>query len=126
MSNEKILIVDDEGTSRTLLTTTLQKAGYQVFETTDGEEAFHVTKAVRPDLIISDIVMPEMDGNKLIRRVRNSEFGKNILFIVLTSHTQMQDYFEMMDVDDFITKPFDPEDLISRVERVLEKAREGE
>jgi len=125
MVKEKILIVDDEGTSRALLTATLEKAGYQVFQTTDGEEAFQVANAVRPDLIISDVVMPEMDGNKLIKRVRQSEFGKKILFMVLTSHTQMQDYFEMMpDVLDFITKPFDGEDLISRIERVFAKARE--
>lgn len=126
MAKEKILIVEDEGTSRALLTTALEKAGYQVFQSTDGEEAYQVAKAVRPDLIISDIVMPEMDGNQLIKRVRESEFGKKILFIVLTSHTKMQDYFEMMDVQDFITKPFDPQDLISRVERVFEKASEEE
>ena len=91
----KILIVEDEGTSRTLLATVLEKAGYQVFQTTDGEEGYQVAKAVRPDLIISDIVMPEMDGNQLIRRIRKSEFGKKILFVVLTSRSQMQDYFEI-------------------------------
>ena len=126
MVKEKILIVEDEGTSRTLLTVELEKAGYQVFQSTDGEEAYQVAQGVRPDLIISDIVMPEMDGNQLIKRVRESEFGKKILFIVLTARSQMQDYFEMMDVHDFITKPFDPQDLISRVERVFAKAREKE
>jgi DNA-binding response OmpR family regulator len=126
MAKEKILIVEDEGTSRALLATVLEKAGYQVFQTTDGEEGCQVAKAVRPDLIISDIVMPEMDGNQLIRRIRKSEFGKKILFVVLTSRSQMQDYFEMMDVQDFITKPFDPKDLISRIERVFEKASEEE
>ena len=126
MVKEKILIVEDEGTSRTLLTIELEKAGYHVFQTKDGEEAYQVAQGVRPDLIISDIVMPEMDGNQLIKRVRESEFGKKILFIVLTSHGQMQDYFEMMDVHDFITKPFDSQDLISRVERVFAKAKENE
>ena len=126
MAKEKILIVEDEGTSRALLAVELEKAGYQVFQATDGEEAYNVAKAVKPDLIISDIVMPEMDGNQLIKRVRESEFGKKILFIVLTSRSQMQDYFEMMDVQDFITKPFDAEDLISRIERVFDKAREDE
>ncbi|MCK5259758.1 MAG: response regulator [Candidatus Omnitrophica bacterium] len=126
MIKEKILIVEDESTTRALLVAELEKVGYQMFHSKDGEEAFQVIKAVRPDLIISDIVMPEMDGNQLIKRVRESEFGKKILFIVLTSHTKMQDYFEMMDVQDFITKPFDPQDLISRVERVFEKASEEE
>lgn len=124
MEKEKILIVEDEGTSRVLLANELEKAGYQVFQTTDGEEAYQVAKAVKPDLIISDIVMPEMDGNMLIKRIRKSEFGKKIPFIVLTSHTNMQDYFEMMDVKDFITKPFDPKNLIARIERVFEQAKE--
>ena len=123
---EKILIVEDESTSRTLLTVELERAGYQVFQAKDGEAAYNVAKAVRPDLIISDIVMPEMDGNQLVKQVRESEFGKKILFIMLTSHGQMQDYFEMIDVNDFITKPFDPKDLICRVERVFAKAKENE
>ncbi len=126
MIKEKILIVEDESTTRALLVAELEKVGYQMFHSKDGEEAFQVIKAVRPDLIISDIVMPEMDGNQLIRRVRASGFGKNIPVIVLTSHGQMQDYFELMGVDDFITKPFDLQDLIARVERVLNKAKEGE
>lgn len=126
MVKEKILVVEDETTTRTLLVAELEKAGYQAFHAKDGEEAFQVTKAVRPDLIISDIVMPEMDGNQLIRRVRASGFGKKIPFIVLTSHGQMQDYFELMDVDDFIIKPFEIQDLIARVERVLNKAKEDE
>ena len=124
MVKEKILIVEDESTSRALLDATLEKAGYQVFQARDGEEAYQVAMGVRPDLIISDIVMPGVDGNQLIRRVRESEFGKKILFIVLTSRSRMQDYFEMMDVQDFIAKPFDPQDLISRVERVFDKAKE--
>ena len=126
MAKEKILIVEDENTSRALLDVTLEKAGYQVFQARDGEEAYQVAMGVRPDLIISDIVMPGVDGNQLIRRVRESEFGKKILFIVLTSRRRMQDYFDMLDVQDFIAKPFDPQDLISRVERVFEKAKETE
>jgi len=126
MEQRKILIVEDEGISRTLLMATLEKAGYQVFQAKDGEDAFSVAKAVRPELIISDVVMPEMDGSRLIKRVRQSEFGKKIPFIILTAHNQMQGYFELMDVEDFITKPFDPEDLISRIERVFEKMEAGE
>ncbi|MBN1870618.1 MAG: response regulator [Candidatus Omnitrophica bacterium] len=124
MGKKRILIVEDEGTSRALLAAELQRAGYQVFQSKSGEEAFQVAKAVRPDLIISDIVMPGMDGNQLIKRVRQSEFGKNIPFIVLTAHANMQDYFELMDVEDFITKPFDPQDLVARVEKVFAKAKE--
>jgi two-component system chemotaxis response regulator CheY len=126
MEQKKILIVEDEGTSRALLTATLEKAGYQVFQAKDGEEAFKVAKAVRPDLIISDVVMPQLDGNRLIRKVHQSEFGKKIPFVVLTAHKQMEGYFELMDVKGFITKPFDPEDLIARIREVFDKMESGE
>lgn len=120
----KILVVEDEGTTRTLLMGALEKAGYEVVQAKDGEEAYQIARIVKPDLIISDVIMPEMDGSRLIKQIRESEFGKKILLIIMTSRNQMQDYFEMMDVDDFITKPFDPQDVIARVERVFAKAKE--
>lgn len=126
MSNEKILIVEDEETTRVLIAVELEKAGYQVFQANDGEAGFQVTKAIRPDLIITDIVMPGMDGGRFIKRVCEDGFGKNTLFMVMTSHGQMQGYFEMIDVDDFIVKPVNPQELIARVERVFAKAREDE
>ncbi len=110
MAKEKILIVEDEATTRTMIVSGLQAAGYQVFEAQNGESGYQIARSTRPDLVISDVVMAEMDGNKLIKKLRNSDFGKNILFIILTSRGTMRDYFEMMNVDDFIAKPFDMDD----------------
>ena len=126
MVKEKILIVEDENTARTMIVSGLRNAGYQVFEAKNGETGYQIARSVRPDLVISDVVMAQMDGNQLIKKLRNSEFGKNILFIVLTSHGTMKDYFEMIEVDDFVAKPFDMADFLARVERVLEKIRENE
>jgi len=123
VSKEKILIVEDEAATRTLLVAQLGKAGYQVFQAEDGVAGYQLAKTIKPDLIISDILMPQMDGNELMKKLRESEFGKNVLFIVLSARTQMQDYFEMMKADDFISKPFDGDDLLMRVDRVLEKLR---
>jgi len=123
MSKEKILIVEDEGTTRTLLTLTLEKAGYQVFQAEDGVAGYQIAKAMKPDLIISDILMPQMDGNELMKKLKESEFGKDILFMVLSARTQMRDYFEMMKADDFVSKPFTGEDLLERVDRVLGRVR---
>ena len=123
MGKEKILIVEDEATTRTLLVAQLQKAGYQVFEAEDGVAGYQLAKTVKPDLIISDILMPQMDGNELMKKLRESEFGKNVLFIVLSARTQMQDYFEMMKADDFISKPFQGDDLLKRVDQVLDRLR---
>lgn len=126
MGKEKILIVEDENTTRTMIVSGLKNAGYQVFEAKSGESGYRIARSTRPDLVISDVVMAQMSGNQLIKKLRNSEFGKDILFIILTSHGPMQDYFEMMEVDDFITKPFDMTDFLSRVDRVFEKSRDSE
>ena len=126
MAGEKILIVEDENTARTMIVAGLKKAGYQVFEAQSGESGYQIARSIRPHLIISDVVMDEMNGNQLIKKLRNSEFGKDMLFIVLTSHGPMKDYFEMMKVDDFIAKPFDMEDFLARVKRVLDKLNGAE
>ncbi len=121
MGKEKILIVDDESTTLALVTSGLKKAGYQVFEARSGESGFQIARSIRPDLVISDVVMEEMGGHQLIKKLRESEFGKDMLFIVLTSRGQMKDYFEMMKVDDFVAKPLNMEDFLVRVEKVLSK-----
>ena len=124
MANEKILIIEDEGTVRTMLTSKLQSVGYQVFEADDGDSGYQIAQSMRPDLIISDILMPQMDGNQLMKKLKESPFGKDIPFIILSARSQMQDYFELMEVDDFIVKPFDMTDLLERIEKVLNKYRQ--
>lgn len=119
MDKKKILIVEDEDHMRRMLSLELETAGYEVYEAPDGRQGFHLARHVRPDLIISDILMPQMDGNQLMKELRASDFGKEIPFLVLTARGQMHDYFETMEVDDFIIKPFDAEDLLTRVKRVL-------
>lgn len=123
MDKEKILVVEDEGNMRTMLALELESAGYQVFQAEDGEAGYQIAKGVKPDLILSDILMPQMDGNQLMKKLRESAFGRDIPFIVLTARGQMQDYFEMMEVDDFIVKPFEAEDLLARVKRVLARSK---
>jgi two-component system OmpR family response regulator len=113
--------VEDENTTRTAVAAGLKKAGYQVFEAANGASGFKLARSMRPQLVISDIVMDEMGGHQLIKKLRDSDFGKKMLFIVLTARGQMQDYFEMMHVDDFIVKPFEIEDLLARVKKVLSK-----
>ena len=113
MGKEKILVVEDESTTRAMIVSGLEKEGYQVFEAQSGEAGYQIARSVRPNLVISDVVMAQMDGNQLIKKLRKSEFGKEILFIVLTSHGTMKDYFEMMDVEDFIAKPFDMDDFLA-------------
>ncbi len=119
MSKRKILIVEDEPEMRKLLTIELESAGYQVFLAGDGESGFKLAQEAMPDLIVCDIMLPKVDGNQLMKKLRGSSFGKDIPFIVLTARRKMRDYFETMAVDDFIEKPFKPEDLLAKIEKVL-------
>ncbi len=121
MDKKKILIAEDEDNMRVMLGLELKTAGYEVCLAEDGEKALELAREFRPDLVISDILMPKIDGNQLMQKLRRSGFGAHIPFIVLTARGQMHDYFEMMDVDDFIIKPFDAEDLLMRVKKVLRK-----
>ncbi len=119
MDKKKILVVEDEGHMRMMLSLELETAGYEVYQAEDGQKGFQMSGEVKPDLVISDILMPNMDGNQLMQKLRGSDFGKEIPFIVLTARGQMHDYFEVMEVDDFIIKPFDAEDLLARVKKAL-------
>ena len=117
-----ILIVEDDAVTRILLDAELKKAGYDVYQASDGEKGFLQIQEVRPHLVICDVVMPKMDGNQLFKKLRKSDFGYKIPFIILTAHGAMEDYFEIMGVDDFIVKPFKSEELLARIEAVFNKS----
>lgn len=122
MDNKKILVVEDEPELRSFLALELETSGYEVFLAADGEEGFHLARQVRPDLIISDVLMPKMDGNQLLKKLRGTDFGRRIPFFILTARGKMRDYFESVEVDAFIEKPFEPEDLLMKIEIALEQA----
>ena len=121
---ENILVVDDETDIRELLALKLERAGYKVFQAANGEKAFLLAREVRPSLIITDVVMSPMNGNQFLKKLRASSFGRYIPLIVITARANMKDYFEIMEVDDFIAKPFDPDLLLERIAKVLKQAEE--
>jgi len=122
MDKKKILIVEDEPEMRMMLALEMETSGYEIFQAADGLEGFEMAQKVKPDLIISDVLMPKMDGNELFKKIRASDFGRDIPFIVLTARGKMKDYFEMVAVDDFLAKPFNAEELLVRIENVLNRA----
>lgn len=126
MIKKKILIVEDEPEMRTMLALELETSGYDVFQAGDGDAGFRLAAEVRPDLIISDMMMPAMDGNQLLKKLRASDFGKDIPFVVLTARGKMRDYFEAVKVDEFIEKPFNADDFLSKVESVLARSKAKE
>lgn len=121
MDKKKILFVEDEPEMRSLLALELETSGYEVFLAEDGKKGFELAKKVKPDLIISDVLMPEMDGSQFFKELKASDFGKDIPFIVLTARKKMEDYFEAVGADGFLEKPFQPEELVKKIELVLQR-----
>ena len=118
----KILIAEDDRDSRELLSWLLQKLGYQVVATTNGKEAWEAFRRGRFRLVISDVLMPELDGLELCRRIRKHKQSKYTYVLIVTALIGKKDYLEGMEAgaDDFVTKPFDPDELKARL-RVAER-----
>jgi DNA-binding response OmpR family regulator len=120
----KILIADDDAVSRLLLNSALSKLGHDVRQVENGKDAMATWEKSQPSLIISDWMMPDLDGLELCRKVRARELAAFTYIILVTARTGKANYLEAMDagVDDFITKPFANDELAARVhvaERIL-------
>jgi serine phosphatase RsbU (regulator of sigma subunit) len=122
MAEHTVLVVEDDSTVRELLKYRLSKH-YDVYTATNGEEALDQVEEVIPDLIISDIMMPKMDGFALQSALQSDKNTRVIPFIFLTARAddEARQQGQRKGVDDYITKPFDMETLLSRVERLLER-----
>ncbi len=121
----KVLIVDDKEDARYLLQALLTGHGHEVAVASNGEEALERARAEPPDLIISDILMPVMDGFRLCREIRSDEAFRDTLFVFYTA-TYVQDsdadFAMKIGADDFIRKPTEPDAFLARIEAIIEKA----
>ena len=120
----QVLVVDDDDLSVEVLRQTLAQAGYEVLVARSGREALDVLHTSSCRLVISDWMMPEMDGLQLCRELRNSDLPGYVYVILLTARDEAQDVVEALSAgaDDFLTKPFEPAELRVRVragERIL-------
>lgn len=121
----KILIAEDEKISRRILETTLIKVGHDVVAVEDGVRALESIQKEAPDMLITDWMMPKLDGLELCRRVRALNLSSYVYVILLTALTQKERIIEGLDAgaDDYITKPFERTELLARVragERVIQ------
>ncbi|MCK5213999.1 MAG: response regulator [Candidatus Omnitrophica bacterium] len=114
-----ILLVEDEADLRGLLAKKLDKAGFEVHQAENGQKGLELAKRIMPDLIICDVVMPEKDGNYLLKELKKTEFGQYTPFVILTARPKMRDYFEVVGVDDFIEKPVKGGEFIERIQKIL-------
>ena len=117
-----ILVVDDEAQLALAVKIRLQSTGYTVYTATDGRQALELVAEHQPDLIILDILMPIMDGYSFLREL-NKRFGRGAFPVVVCSaRDRMKDLFELEGIADYLIKPFDHEDLLLRVQRVLKRS----
>jgi len=120
---EKILVVDDDVDSLKLIVLMLQRAGYDVSAASAGASALQKAYAEKPDLIILDIMMPDMSGYEVCRRLRKNAETKSIPIIMFTAKTLIDDKVAGFEAgaDDYLTKPTHPAELAARVKAMLAK-----
>jgi len=116
----KILIVDDEKDIRDLIKAYLDKEGFQVFEAGDGKEAIEHARLVQPDLVVLDIMLPNLNGLEVLSTLRRES---DIYVIMLTARTEEMDKLVglNMGADDYLTKPFSPKELVARVNAAMRR-----
>lgn len=121
MASAKILVVDDEEDYRALLVSVLSKAGYAVRSAGNGEEALLAFGKERPDLVLLDGNLPDMDGFEVCRRMRKGERGPGALILFCTVRSSLTPVSEGLKAgaDDYVIKPFSVQDLIERVRSAL-------
>ena len=117
----KILIVDDEVDILDFLSYNLKKENFEVFTASNGKEGLELAAKHQPQLIILDIMMPEMDGIEVCRRLRSQKEFNDTTIAFLTARDEDLSQISALDVggDDYITKPIKPQVLISRVKALL-------
>jgi two-component system, OmpR family, alkaline phosphatase synthesis response regulator PhoP len=116
----KILVVDDETTLLHTVRAYLEQEGYTVQTATDGRSALHTFRQFQPDLVVLDIMLPEIDGLELLRQLRQSS---NVYVIMLTAKADETDKIIGLGLgaDDYVTKPFSPRELVARVKATLRR-----
>src|SRR2546428_1645329 len=115
--NERILVVDDTPANIQTVAAILKGKGYQLSVATNGKQALDALTKIRPDLILLDVMMPELDGFETCQRIKSSEAWRDIPIIFLTAKTDTADIvkgFEMGAVD-YVGKPFNAHELLARV-----------
>lgn len=124
----RILAVDDEPNIVRLIQVNLERDGYTVETANNGAQALAKIRQNRPDLLVSDVMMPEMDGFELLANVRRDPMLQDLPVIMLTAKAQDRDVMEgyTRGADMYLTKPFNPMELKQFVKRILASASEDD
>ena len=122
---QRILVVDDDKEIVRLVRAYLEQAGYEVLVAYDGESALHILRREHPDLLILDLMLPDRDGWDVTRIVRGDPSLERTPILMLTARVQDHDKILGLELgaDDYVTKPFNPREVVARVRAVLRRAR---
>jgi len=123
--NKKILIIDDEAYIRRVLELKLKNRGYEVLTAANGEEGFSAIESQQPEVVISDIMMPKLDGKTLCEKTNPIKKKRRFLTIIVTAriNPEERDWIAQMQDTIFMEKPFSPNKIVDAIEKYL-KGRE--
>ena len=122
---KKILVVDDDLTLRKVLQSSLEQKGYYVVSVGSGTEALALFNRDIPDIVVSDVFMPQMDGFEFCRQLRSHPSGKLVPFIFLSAKGKLDDRIQghIIGADSYLTKPFEMKELLANIESLIERSR---
>ena len=123
MPKEKILIIEDEKDINELIQYNLEKEGYRVTAAYDGQGGLDAIKKEVPQLVILDLMLPEIDGLEVCRLIKQGDRTRHVPIIMLTAKSEESDLVVglQLGADDYVTKPFSPKVLVARVKAILRR-----
>jgi DNA-binding response OmpR family regulator len=124
MNGKRILIAEDDPVTARFLSSLLREDGYDVLLAADGEHAYELAREQRPDLILSDLVMPYRDGYAVLRALRSDEQLKRVPVLILSMLDGEEDIVRGLEqgADDYVVKPFNARELLVRIRKLLDRS----
>jgi two-component system OmpR family response regulator len=119
----RVLVVDDEDSITQLVSTVLRYEGFEVETAADGRAAVKAARLFRPDIVVLDVMLPDLDGFEVYRRLSNGTPGPPVLFLTARDTTEDRVHGLTLGADDYMGKPFSLEELVARVRAVLRRTR---
>jgi len=122
-TKSKVLLVDDDSAITESLAPFLERAGFTVSVAVDGEEALQRIGSFAPDLVVLDVIMPRLDGREVLRRLRQAENWTPVILLTQVGESYERAMALEEGADDYLNKPFDPQELVARIRAVLRRAK---
>ncbi|MDQ3731948.1 MAG: response regulator, partial [Pseudomonadota bacterium] len=124
MDKTRVLIIEDEGAIRAMISYTLKRSGFEVAEASDADEALVQVTECNPDLVLLDWMLPGQSGMDLARRLRRDDRTRDIPIIMLTARVEEDDKIMGLEAgaDDYVTKPFSPRELTARIKALMRRS----